>query len=92
MKDQVLRSMATAPRDGTIIIVVDDDFGGLQFMYYGEVNGLGHWYCAAENEPYDLCDGCKFSGWFTVPDDIALRVAAMRLRGLTHFLPEQSRG
>ena len=87
----MLRSMATAPRDGTPFLVVWDDYAvGVLAVFWGEMEGSGRegWFEAGTGEEIheDHPPPSTWLGWVELtPDVIALMERAREERAAYHL-------
>lgn len=78
----VLRSMATAPRDGTVIIVVYDDYSNMFPVvwdkYEDNDTAAGSWFVMSNEIDIgegDISDPDEaFCGWFECPPEIQTKL------------------
>ena len=75
----VLRAMATAPRDGRVVGLVDHDYSGIVAGYWGKLpdpdpeDGDHARWLTPGDYPYTVSsEGAdkEFAGWFELPEDV----------------------
>lgn len=81
-RKSVLRAMSTAPKDGTLIIVVTERFTELKVVFWGEYEDESG--CSWFDVDGEEWGGVYADGWIDLPDEIAERmVEAMVASGVS---------